>query len=60
LLIILSLQVFSSKSDVWSYGVTVWEVFNNAQLPYGPYTTPDARNFIARGEKLGCPRKFYK
>ncbi|CAF1382169.1 unnamed protein product [Rotaria sp. Silwood1] len=25
---------YTSKSDVWSYGVTVWEVFSKADTPY--------------------------
>lgn len=27
-------QHYSVKSDAWSFGVTMWEIFTNADLPY--------------------------
>ena len=34
---------FSQKSDVWSYGVTLWEMFTFGQLPYGEMTGGQVR-----------------
>ena len=31
---------WTEKSDVWAFGVTMWEVFSNAALPF-EYVTSD-------------------
>ena len=29
---------YSSKSDVWSYGVVMWEIMSGGKVPYPDYT----------------------
>ena len=40
--------VFSSKSDVWSFGVVLWEIFSLAKVPYAGLVVDD--EFIRRLE----------
>ena len=30
----LRFRVYSSKSDVWAYGVTLWELYEYGTIPY--------------------------
>nr|XP_046247686.1 tyrosine-protein kinase ZAP-70 [Scatophagus argus]XP_046247688.1 tyrosine-protein kinase ZAP-70 [Scatophagus argus]XP_046247689.1 tyrosine-protein kinase ZAP-70 [Scatophagus argus] len=46
---------FSSKSDVWSYGVTMWEAFSYGGKPYKKMKGPEVMRFIDSGERMQCP-----
>lgn len=54
---------FSSKSDVWSYGVTMWEAFSFGQKPYKKMKGPEVMSFIEQGKRMecptGCPAEMY-
>ncbi|CAG9855427.1 unnamed protein product [Phyllotreta striolata] len=55
---------FSHKSDVWSFGVTIWEMYSFGASPYGEKKGSDAINLIEAGERLEqpveCPDEIYK
>ena len=55
---------FSSKSDVWAYGVLCWEVFTCGDMPYGRAKNPEVVERVQRGQILGqpsdCPNKVYE
>ncbi|NXU95542.1 KSYK kinase, partial [Xiphorhynchus elegans] len=54
---------FSSKSDVWSFGVLMWEAFSYGQKPYKGMKGGEVAQMIERGERMErpevCPIEVY-
>ncbi|EKX42892.1 hypothetical protein GUITHDRAFT_61191, partial [Guillardia theta CCMP2712] len=48
---------FSQKSDVWAFGLTMWEVWTYGQIPYGSTITDDALvgSKVVDGERPAAP-----
>ena len=55
---------FTHKSDVWGYGVTLWEIWTFGQLPYDDLTGREVLENIEKGQRLpqpsGCPDEVFK
>lgn len=55
---------FSSKSDVWSFGVLMWETFSYGQKPYKGMKGGEVAQMIERGERMesptSCPPDIYE
>lgn len=55
---------FSHASDVWSYGVTLWELYSFGEQPYGTQTGAQVLARLETGERLQrptvCPLWAYK
>ena len=50
---------FSTASDVWSFGVVMWEMYNPTETPYGEVNSPfQLAMRIARGMRLGIPEPY--
>ncbi|XP_077975160.1 tyrosine-protein kinase Fer-like isoform X1 [Styela clava] len=54
---------YTHASDVWSFGVLVWEIFSYGKVPYPGQTNTQAREGIERGQRMqnphGCPDRMY-
>ena len=46
---------FSTKSDVWSYGITLWEIFSLGAIPYGNLSFSQVIMYLMLGTRLACP-----
>jgi len=46
---------FTSRSDVWSFGITAWEIYTFGQFPYGNMPSDEVYSFIASGRRLPRP-----
>ncbi|XP_062506561.1 uncharacterized protein LOC134183112 isoform X2 [Corticium candelabrum] len=59
----LSHRVFTTQSDVWSYGVTIWEVLTFAQVPYSELGNSQVLSYITSGGRMSqpeiCPQEIY-
>ena len=54
---------FSIKSDVWSFGIVLWEIITYGRFPYPGMTNPQVLEALQQGYRmpcpLGCPNKLY-
>ncbi|XP_005390190.1 PREDICTED: inactive tyrosine-protein kinase 7 isoform X2 [Chinchilla lanigera] len=56
---------FSTKSDVWAFGVLMWEVFTHGELPHGGQADDEVLADLQAGKARlpqpeGCPSKLYQ
>ena len=46
---------FTSKSDVWSFGVLLWEIYSFGRVPYPRINLDDVVRFVADGYRMEAP-----
>ena len=51
-------RTFTHKSDVWSFGVTCWEIFTFGQRPYETVRAREVPELLEKGERLPQVRRF--
>ncbi|XP_041738232.1 tyrosine-protein kinase TXK [Coregonus clupeaformis] len=54
---VLHYNKYSSKSDVWSFGVLMWEVFTEGKTPFEGRSNVDVMDEITKGNRLYRPQK---
>ncbi|XP_065669835.1 vascular endothelial growth factor receptor kdr-like isoform X2 [Hydra vulgaris] len=56
-------RVFTHMSDVWSYGVLMWEVMTLGGSPYPGLPTKDLTEYLIAGHRMAqpqfCPNEIY-
>ncbi|XP_070547640.1 fibroblast growth factor receptor 1-A-like [Ptychodera flava] len=54
---------FSLASDVWSYGILLWEIYTIGTVPYGDISQTELIEELCKGNRLNrpekCPNKIF-
>ncbi|XP_025264192.1 proto-oncogene tyrosine-protein kinase ROS-like [Camponotus floridanus] len=60
----LTIGIFTSQSDVWSFGVLIWEITSLGEQPYIVKTDEEVINYVRAGGRLpmslNCPSTLYQ
>nr|XP_046269756.1 tyrosine-protein kinase receptor TYRO3 [Scatophagus argus] len=48
-------NVYTTQSDVWAFGVTMWEIMTRGQTPYPGVENSEIYEYLIKGERLKKP-----
>ncbi|XP_030018613.1 tyrosine-protein kinase TXK isoform X2 [Sphaeramia orbicularis] len=54
---VLHYSKYSSKSDIWSFGVVMWEIYSEGRTPFDKRSNLEVVNDITRGIRLYRPHR---
>ncbi|XP_038069370.1 plexin-B-like [Patiria miniata] len=49
-------RVYNARTDVWSYGVLLWEIFSKGAKPYPGIPNQDVYDILKRGQRMDAPK----
>ncbi|KAH9499223.1 hypothetical protein Btru_004477 [Bulinus truncatus] len=56
-------NVFTNKSDMWSFGILLWEIYSFGRVPYPRIPLSDVVMHVEKGYRMeapeGCPAEIY-
>jgi serine/threonine protein kinase len=52
---VLAYGSYSYKSDVWSFGIVLWELFSYGRIPYPGMSNSMTVEKVLNGYRLPCP-----
>jgi serine/threonine protein kinase len=47
--------IYNEKTDAWSFGITIWEMYSMGVAPYKDVHIQDFKAQLKRGQRLKCP-----
>lgn len=48
-------KIFTEASDIWGFGVLMWELCNRARQPYQEIVDDEMEDFLRKGYRLAQP-----
>ncbi|KAG7454096.1 hypothetical protein MATL_G00263880 [Megalops atlanticus] len=56
--------IFTCKTDIWSFGILLWEIFSLGYMPYPCKTNQEVLEFVTSGGRMdppkNCPGPVYR
>ena len=48
-------RIYSTQSDVWSFGIVMWEIFSLGKVPYPDMSNTQVFNVVSEGYRMKKP-----